>query len=94
MDALRGVYELQESIENKEEADAAAEAVAEGMALLRDCSIAVQYVPAETIMPQLEAAGMTDARMEAIYTSLVDNRFMVLRRCRLQWECRPRLLKR
>ena len=89
MDALRGVYELQESIENKEEADAAAEAVAEGMALLRDCSIAVQYVPAETIMPQLEAAGMTDARMEAIYTSLVDNRFMVLRRWRLQWECRP-----
>lgn len=75
VEALCSAYELLESITDKSAADAAAGEVAQRMAYLQDCTIAVQYVPEETIAPLLDAAGMTPERLDGIYTRLVANNF-------------------
>lgn len=75
VEALCDAYELLDSITDKATADAAADEVAQRMAYLQDRTIAVQYVPEETIAPLLDAAGMTPEYLDGIYTRLITNSF-------------------
>lgn len=75
VEALCSAYELLESITDKATADAAADEVAQRMAYLQDCTIAVQYVPEETIAPLLDASGMTPERLDGIYDRIIANSF-------------------
>ncbi len=73
--ALCDAYALLDSITDKAAADAAADEVAQRMAYLQDRTIAVQYVPEDTIAPLLDAAGMTPEYLDGIYTRIISNSF-------------------
>lgn len=75
VEALCDAYELLETITDKATAESKAAEVAERMAYLQDCTIAVQYVSEETIVPLLDEAGMTEERLNGIYETLMTNRF-------------------
>lgn len=73
--AVRSSTELLEAVHDKATADAAAEPVAQQMALLAVLSPALEYIPEAALEQALAANGMSQARMQAITKEMVIKRF-------------------
>ena len=73
--AVRISTELLEAVHDKATADAAAEPVAQQMALLAVLSPALEYIPEAALEQALAANGMSQARMQAITKEMVIKRF-------------------